>query len=683
MTSPYLFFSYRFRWVVCQLKVLQDCFPSSLRQTLDQLPKSLDETYVRVLRQISHTNQAHAHRMLQCLMVAVRPLYVEELAELLAFEFDETQGGIPKYRGAWQLDDQTQAVLSTCSSLVTIVGTRYSGQIVQFSHFSVKEFLMSNRLGHLSQYHIHPISAHTILTQACLGFLLHLDDHIPKNSVKNYPLARYAAEHWVKHIQYGDIASRVKEGVETLFDPDRPHFAAWVGIYDIDEARLSKLSMPHFSVPPIRKPNPLYYSVLCGFFDLVKHVALKHPHYVNAMCGGYRFPLFAALEEDRIDIVELLLEHGANVDARGAMGETILLRVLSWPQRNLVNLVNLLLKHEPDVNARDGFFRSSLHLAEYNGELAVAEMLVKQKADVNSQDKYGKTPLLILAKRGKYSEDDVIGHAWSLLEHGADVNIRDKGNEIPLHLAIRNAWFKFASILLEQGADTTAENSEGKTPLHVLSDSQTENEDDVLNHALLLLEHGAEVNIRDKDNETPLHLALRQAWFRFARILLDHGADANAKNNNGISPLHVLAERGICDKGNVGEVLRTLLEYSTEVNRRYDDNGTSSVQEIGTGMYEFPWNLLTKSLNKMLPRRKQQAKSQCPKYHKVNTGPRNVVLLLQNYHSSAAWMSKCKPRTTWQCRNWDPISTRYRWQRHCSKVVPRSTQEVRPHCAKN
>ena len=80
--------------------------------------------------------------MLQCLVVAFRPLRVEELAELLAFEFDSAPGGIPKYCAAW---DQTQAVLSTCSSLVTIVNDDWYGRQVQFSHFSVKEFLMSNR----------------------------------------------------------------------------------------------------------------------------------------------------------------------------------------------------------------------------------------------------------------------------------------------------------------------------------------------------------------------------------------------------------------------------------------------------------------------------------------------------------------------------------------------------------
>ena len=95
--------------------MLRQCLPASIRQTLDQLPQSLDDTYLHTLSHIPQANQAHAHRMLQCLVVAARPLYVEELAELLAFDFDATPGGIPKYRPALRLDDQTQAVLSTCS----------------------------------------------------------------------------------------------------------------------------------------------------------------------------------------------------------------------------------------------------------------------------------------------------------------------------------------------------------------------------------------------------------------------------------------------------------------------------------------------------------------------------------------------------------------------------------------
>ncbi|KAI9434703.1 hypothetical protein H4582DRAFT_1881751, partial [Lactarius indigo] len=68
-----------FRWVFCQLEILRHCFPSSVLNILEQLPKSLDETYERILREISRANIDHAYRLLQCLTVAVRPLRVEEL----------------------------------------------------------------------------------------------------------------------------------------------------------------------------------------------------------------------------------------------------------------------------------------------------------------------------------------------------------------------------------------------------------------------------------------------------------------------------------------------------------------------------------------------------------------------------------------------------------------------------
>ncbi|KAH9044102.1 hypothetical protein EDB83DRAFT_2295245, partial [Lactarius deliciosus] len=85
-----------FRWVFCQLDTLRQCLPQCVRRTLNELPETLDETYERVVMEIKKTNQAHAYRMLQCLTVAVRPLSVAELAELLAFDFDVAKGGIPE-----------------------------------------------------------------------------------------------------------------------------------------------------------------------------------------------------------------------------------------------------------------------------------------------------------------------------------------------------------------------------------------------------------------------------------------------------------------------------------------------------------------------------------------------------------------------------------------------------------
>ena len=225
----------RFRWVFCQLETLRRCLPQSLRQTLNELPESLDGTYERVMMEIMRANQSHAYRMLQCLTVANRPLSVAELAEILAFDFNEAKGGIPKLNSNWRWDDHEQAVLSTCSSLVTVVPNRGS-PIVQFSHFSVKEFLMSDRLAssrrEISQYHISPLDAHTLLAQASLAVLLRDPD--VDGLADSGALADYAAEHWTAHARVENIASQFRDRMEDLFDPDKPYFKAWVKLHDMD-----------------------------------------------------------------------------------------------------------------------------------------------------------------------------------------------------------------------------------------------------------------------------------------------------------------------------------------------------------------------------------------------------------------------------------------------------------------
>ncbi|KAH9009928.1 hypothetical protein EDB83DRAFT_2185807, partial [Lactarius deliciosus] len=158
-----------FRWVFCQLEVLRHCFPTNLRRILEELPKSLDETYKRILKEINNANREHAYRLLQCLAVARRPLRVEELAEVLTF--DLSMGGIPKLIADWRWEDQEEAVLSACSSLVSIIVDNGS-RVVQFSHFSVKEFLISDRLAscmeEVSRFYIPIEPSHMIISQACL-----------------------------------------------------------------------------------------------------------------------------------------------------------------------------------------------------------------------------------------------------------------------------------------------------------------------------------------------------------------------------------------------------------------------------------------------------------------------------------------------------------------------------------
>jgi hypothetical protein len=327
--------------------MLQHCFPSNLRQFLNELPETLDETYERILRGINKAQQGDARRLLQCLAVAVRPLRVEELAELLAFDFQaSSEGGIPKLKEDWRWDNHEEAVLSTCSSLVTIVTSSSSdSRFVQFSHFSVKEYLTSPRLarshGDISRFHIDLDPAHTIMAQACLGTLLRLDEqHDP-----GFPLAEYAARHWVEHARFGEVSSRIQDGMDDLFDTSKPHFAAWLRVFDIDER------WPSFSPGPQNLRHggsPLYYASFCGFYNLEDRLITKHPEQVNTDGGHILAPLQAALYNRHFRIANLLLKHGAIVDVRGDSGWTPL-HAASWPCD--IDVMRWSLDHGADANA--------------------------------------------------------------------------------------------------------------------------------------------------------------------------------------------------------------------------------------------------------------------------------------------------------------------------------------------
>jgi ankyrin repeat protein len=459
---------HRFRWVFCQLEALRYCFPPSVRHMLEELPETLDETYERILRDINKANRGHAHRLLQCLTVAIRPLRVAELAEIVAVDFGTVGcGGTSKLNTNWRWADQQQAVLSTCSSLISIVDEDDS-QVVQFSHFSVKEFLTSSRLASssadVSRFHILLEPAHTILAKACLGVLLRLDEDMDEDHVeKSFPLARYAAEHWVDHAQFEDVSSQIREGIEDLFDPDKPYFAAWLLVHDIDTNPPSRSALYHFAVfhKGPNTPTPLYYAALCGFHDMAEHLIMKHPQQVNVNGGHYVSPLGAALGREHLDIAQLLYEHGADVDVQGLQGWTPLYVA---PSRGHREIVEWLLSHGADPNFRsDREFMTPLHEAAMYEEVEISRILLQHEANPNAIDHSGQTPLHEASKQGH------INVARLLLEHGADVNAQDHYRSTALHLASKQGKVEVTRMLLEHGADLDAEDKEGRTAFQVAS----------------------------------------------------------------------------------------------------------------------------------------------------------------------------------------------------------------------
>jgi ankyrin repeat protein len=620
----------RFQWVFSQLEALRHTVQPDVQGILNKLPRTLDETYERVLKNINENNQKHARRLLQCLAVAVRPLRIEELAEILAFDFDVDQGGIPKFHADRRPKDQEGALLSTCSSLIAVVENRGSWT-VQFSHLSVKEFLTSTRLasstGELSPYHILPNAAHTTLAQACLGLLLHLEDPSDANSVKSSPLAMYAARYWVVHAQFEDVASRVEDGMKSLFNSDKPHFSAWIGLYDKDTKYEKKL--------PSEIPSPLYYSALCGFHDLVRYLAVKHPHHVNAVGGSCGLPLVAALCRSHFKVAELLLEHGGTVDVRDTEEQTPLHKVMARHDKTDIDAVQFLLEHGADVNSRRDDLWTPLHLAVTVGGLTMARILLEHRADANSRNKDGQTPLHLLSKwTTSQDEDDSPDLAKSLLEYGANMDEKDNDSAAPLHLASYHGKLQMAQLLLDHGAQANAKTDSGETPLHRVSFGTFKSQQDGVRLVELLLGRGAEVDVQRKDNWTPLHVASYYGKLEIVRLLLNQGAKVNAETDGGETPLHRVTHGKYESQEDCARAARLLLERGGDANAQRKDHSTPLHLASHLEKLEIARLLLDHGAKVDMETIK---KTPCTYWRAAHTKPR-MVSVLHDYYWSAAQM---------------------------------------------
>ena len=491
-------------------------------------------------------NRGHALRLLQCITVAIRPLRVEELAEILALDFEDAEGATPKLHSDWQWEDRQRAVLSTCSSLITLVDNGGS-RVIQFSHFSVKEFLTSDRLatsrGDVSYLHIMAEPAHATLAQACLGILLQLDHSSSTNQVQgSFPLARYARRYWVEHAKFGMVSSRIEVGMRRLFDSAQPYFAAWLQLYDIDHG------WPQFTAfqEITDLGSPLYYASLCGFRDLADHIIVKHPEQVNERSGLNYSPLVAALYKRHFDVAELLHQRGAAVDPVGPNNRTPL-QVASM--EGLIDVVRWLLGHGADSDSRDDKGWTPIILAAGHGHLEIIRMLLGYGVRINAAINYGYTPLSLASCFG------YVDIARLLLQHGADISARDKDCSTPLHMSSSRGMLETTCLLLDHVADTEAENKDGRTPLHLALFSRK------AEVVRLLLRRGANANAADNNGWTPLHLASFLGKPETVRLLLDHGANADAKDKEGTTPFQLASEQ------RKDEIVLMLTEHRAQADR--------------------------------------------------------------------------------------------------------------------
>jgi len=247
-----------------------------------------------------------------------------------------------------------------------------------------------------------------------------------------------------------------------------------------------------------KETTPLMYAAAFGSVDAMK-ILLDAGADVNAKNALSVSPLLWCAGD--LEKVRLLVSKGADVNARSKQGQTTLLIAAS--QDGASEIVKLLLDKGADVSAC-GFMNTTVLLsATYANDTAIVKLLLEKDVDVNAQDVTGETPLMNAASYGNVEVTRM------LLAKGADVNAASvaEGQQM------KNGLIALGSL----------------TPL-LLTVAYGGPEE-----VKMLLDAGAKVNVQDVRGMTPLMLAVAtdRADARVVKLLLAKGADTAIKSKNG------------------------------------------------------------------------------------------------------------------------------------------------------
>ncbi|XP_029294652.1 histone-lysine N-methyltransferase EHMT1a [Cottoperca gobio] len=233
----------------------------------------------------------------------------------------------------------------------------------------------------------------------------------------------------------------------------------------------------------------LYISAKQGELQKVIHLLVdgKDP---NFLIEGQNkvTPLQAAAAEGHQEICHMLVQAGANLDMFDEQQRTPLMAAC---ENNHLDTVKYLLRAGAAVSHKDIMGFTCLHLAAKLGHYDIIHhLLSKASKYINCQDDGGWTPITWAIE---YKHKELV---HLLLARGADVNIRDKEENVCLHWAALSGCEDVAQALLEARYDLNAVNVHGDSPLHVAA------RENHLECVMLFLSRGADVNQKNREGET-------------------------------------------------------------------------------------------------------------------------------------------------------------------------------------
>ena len=395
----------RFRWVKCQIDAIRPLKrPKAIKEALQTLPKTLDETYERILMRLSNESDDNLlllRRILAFVSFAERPMTLDELAQAIVVEI-----------GGESLDEDAsfhdpEDLLSLCHPLI---GVSPSTGFLGFVHYSVQEFLLSKRLldteGVIRNFALDEKSCHTDIAKLCLTFLGYGDfsdgpcitsDEF-QDRITDYPFLNYAAAHWTAHAQHPGVEAALYTLMLKLFVPQGSlKLGSTLQACEHEFCVLSVVARADYEAYIVREDNvglrvkvgitnSLALASFFGFSTILRDIVDSGAD-IDAPWTEVGNALQCAIFNGHIETVEILLELGANVDCsdHGANGSPLMMAIRFERQA----IIDMLLERNVDVTVGGGLLHTPLHSAVLMGDVASMAQLILRGADVNS----GEQPL--------------------------------------------------------------------------------------------------------------------------------------------------------------------------------------------------------------------------------------------------------------------------------------------------